>query len=488
MRRSTRVMPLLVVLAAYLACSASPRHEAGPLLPAELAAALSEPAYDRARIGLAARFLDAEQPFAAHQDALPLTPASTVKLITTACALERLGPSHRFRTELLADRLPDADGLLSGALYVRGAGDPLLLAEDLWVALRELAALGLGRIEGPLVVDDSALAEPGWPAAWAARRAPDPYDAAQGAAAVGWNSVELIVRAGKTTGAPARIETYPWSAPKIVNRVSTARRTAVRVELREPRDGPGTLVVSGTVAARSSPYRRWVRLGHPSHVTLAALAELLPRAGISWQGSARRGRVPDGAVSLLARESPPLAEIVAAVDKFSSNFGAELLLRALAASDGVPAADTADGLARVGACLESWMVPQAGVRLVDGSGRARANRLTARALVAVLEAASRAPEWGAEMIAALARAGEDGTLQDRLERHRGRVRAKTGTLDGVASLAGYGWTESGRAFGFAIVVNRADADTAVGPAHADRLFDALIDAANRLDATPSPED
>ena len=423
-------------------------------------------------------------PLLAHHPDRPLRPASTLKLMTTACALEHLGPSHRFETLFRADHQPRADGRLSGSLYVVGGGDPLLRAEDLWVALREVAALGVKEITGDLILDDHLFGPPARPASWPPVASSNPYDAGQRALSLAWNSIEVIVRPGATAGAPARVSTFPLAAGVVLaGEPQTGAETDLEVRFVAGGKGrPGQVLVRGTIAAGAAPFRRWIRLGHPEEAIGAAIVELLGDVGIGFEGAVRTGSPPPRTVILLRHRSRSLAEIVTATNKFSSNFAAEILLRQLAVRPGGPPATTRAGLAVLAGCLERWDVDPAALTLADGSGLAPADRLTARSLVQVLARARRSAAWGPELLASLPRAGEDGTLRRRLKAYRGRLRAKTGSLHGVASLAGQLVLRDGRQVLLAILVQREAGKTAP-PALVDDLLEALeralIDALER---------
>ncbi len=458
--------------------SGPPGFAAAPVLPTVVAATIDS--VGRAEVGVHAVWSESGAPLASHAANRPMVPASTMKILSSACALEMLGPAFRFRTAFLADAAPDAAGTLRGALYVRGAGDPALDAERLWAAVRELAALGVRRIAGDVVVDESLFEAPGWPASWPDDMRPSPYNAPQGALSLAWDATEIVVLPGAGHGLPARVSSSPLrAAAPVVNRATTGLATDLAVFLQDGSDGRAQVVVHGTIAAGSSPYRTWIHLGPPGLAVSNALAELLREAGIAVGGRARTGRAPAGAVLLLEHESPALGEIVAGVNKPSSNFGAEMLTRALDAYTGGPPGSTAGGTRRIAACLEEWAVTADGVVLADGSGYGKANRLTAETLVGVLLAARRAPAWRAEFEASLARAGEDGSLRNRLSDLRGRVRAKTGTLNGVSALAGYAVDRQGRELAFAILVNGPGA----GPDDVDRVLRSLLAASDRLPRT-----
>jgi D-alanyl-D-alanine carboxypeptidase/D-alanyl-D-alanine-endopeptidase (penicillin-binding protein 4) len=467
-------LPLLAVTIAV----AGPAAASDAPLPAAVARTLDS--VGRRGTGVHAVFAESGRQLASFAARTPLVPASTMKLLTSACALDALGPAFRFRTAFLADAAPDASGSVRGSLYVRGAGDPALDAERLWAAVRELAAVGVKRIGGDVVVDESLFENAGWPASWPGNLRPSPYNAPQGALALAWDATEVVVLPGPGRGAPARVTTSPLrAATPVVSRATTGSSTDLVVFLQDGSEGRAQIVVNGTIAAGSAPYRTWIHLGPPGPAVAAALAELLREAGIELKGRPRTGRAPGGAVLLLEHESPALGEIVAGVNKPSSNFGAEMLTRALDAYTGGAPGSTAGGTRRIGACLAAWGVRSEGLALADGSGYGRANRLTAESLVGVLLAARCRPAWRAEFEASLARAAEDGSLRNRLPDLRGRVRAKTGTLNGVSGLAGFAVDRYGRELAFAILLNGSGA----GPDDADRLLRSLLAAA---DAQPPP--
>jgi serine-type D-Ala-D-Ala carboxypeptidase/endopeptidase (penicillin-binding protein 4) len=458
-------------------------------VPPEISRAMREAGMKPGQLGLLAVDAETRQVLAAVAPDQPMIPASTIKLVTTACALERLGPAHRFETRFLAAARPAPGGLLAADLWIVGGGNPLLRSEDLWVALRELHAVGVRTIAGDVVLDDSLFEPPGYPAGWPRRRVPDPYDAPQGALALAWNSLEVIVRPGAAVGAPAQVETFPLrDVATLVNRVRTDRRTAVRVDRLAERAGePGGILLRGTIAVGGKPDRTWVHLDDPTAVAAAAVGELLADVGIALAGEVRTGSGRDDLLELVVHRSPPLSQLVAAVNKWSSNFGAEMLTRGLAATAGGPPGTTSAGVAELRACLAEWKVSDLGAQLVDGSGYSRSNRLTARTLTDLILAAGNHPQWEAEWIASWPRAGEDGSLKSRLRSHTGRLRAKTGTLNGVSTLAGRAIAPDGHPIAFAILVNGRPQGAPVGPWLADRLADALMRAIERLASAERPD-
>ncbi len=165
---------------------------------------------------------------------------------------------------------------------------------------------------------------------------------------------------------------------------------------------------------------------------------VLRKAGIAVTGSVRVAAVAAADFPLAFVHSPPLARLVRLMGLESDNFTAEMLLKQLGAVEG-RSGSSAAGAAVVRQILRVSGIPLAGVRIVDGSGLAVTNRLTAAALVGILTAAWTQPEIREPLLQALPVAGVSGTLSDRLRRPptRGNVIAKTGTTNISSALSGY---------------------------------------------------
>jgi D-alanyl-D-alanine carboxypeptidase/D-alanyl-D-alanine-endopeptidase (penicillin-binding protein 4) len=173
-------------------------------------------------------------------------------------------------------------------------------------------------------------------------------------------------------------------------------------------------------------------------------------AGVRVSGKATAGVADEAAVDLAHVLSPSIARLVRWMNTESDNFVAEMLLKTLGARE-LSSGTTAAGARVVRRELAERGVPLDGVRIVDGSGLSRHDRLTARALAGLLLSARSDERVSAPFVASLAVAGVTGTLEDRMETGaaRGRVRAKTGTTDAVSALAGY----AGSGYVFVVVMN-----------------------------------
>jgi D-alanyl-D-alanine carboxypeptidase/D-alanyl-D-alanine-endopeptidase (penicillin-binding protein 4) len=188
----------------------------------------------------------------------------------------------------------------------------------------------------------------------------------------------------------------------------------------------------------------------PALAAATAFRDALRKAGIAVAGSVRVGQVDDWSEPLATVSSPTLATMVRFMDRESDNFTAEMLLKQLGLNE-LYRGTSAAGAAVVMQTLTAAGVPMAGVRIVDGSGLSRLDRLTANALGGMLKVAWADPVVRPALLAALPVAGVNGTLQDRLRKPpaRGRVLAKTGTTDDASALSGY----VSDTYAFAVVQN-----------------------------------
>jgi len=188
----------------------------------------------------------------------------------------------------------------------------------------------------------------------------------------------------------------------------------------------------------------------PALAAATAFRDALRKAGIAVAGSVRVGQVDDWSEPLATVSSPTLATMVRFMDRESDNFTAEMLLKQLGLNE-LYRGTSAAGAAVVMQTLTAAGVPMAGVRIVDGSGLSRLDRLTANALGSMLKVAWADPIVRPVLLAALPVAGVNGTLQDRLRKPpaRGRVLAKTGTTDDASALSGY----VSDTYAFAVVQN-----------------------------------
>ncbi len=367
-----------------------------------------------------------------------MIPASNAKLLTALATLDAFGPTHQFVTEIASDAAPGPEGTVK-RLYLRGGGDPAITTEDWWRLASELRDAGLRRVQGDLVLDDTAFDRVRWHPSveGVSSRA---YHAPVGALNANYGSFAVTVRPGAKPGDPLSVSVNP---PLPYLRLSNEGRTLGKRERR-------TLVVDRSAGEHDEivSIRGGVRVGDPSKTFYrsvlrpdryagAVLKMHLEALGGEISGVVRSGVLPEGAYRLHEFKGRPVAEIVRLFMKFSNNGIAEAFVKNLGAlaSGGVGRWD--EGIPEIRRRLIANGIAAEGFSLVDGSGLSYRDRVSPRALVTALRVGLDSFLWGPEFVAALPIAARDGTLAERADGARDRVRAKTGLLNGVTGLSGY---------------------------------------------------
>ncbi len=401
----------------------------------------------------------------------PRRPASVLKIATTAAAMLALGPAHELATEVVAPSSPDSAGRLVGPLVVRGGGDPGISNRNdptgAERALREMAksvlASGIRRVEGDLVLDDTAfqgpLRPPGWgwkPGEYASYMAPVT------ALTLTDGCLELTVLPGEREGAAAALRTNPTTtAVTLVNRVTTVADRKRHVLSYARQDDEGRLPVVGAIWQKSTGFEDCVACVDPAELFGDVFLRLLREEGVEVTGSAVVVRSPVGAAGsptvrsvtggeVVARHATTVHETVRITNTRSQNLYAELLLRALGRASGDGSCE--GGCSAVRKAL-GFAEDDATFLQVDGCGLSRESSVTVDAIGGILLRMYRSPH-GREFVGSLARGGDpEGTLRTRFrdQRFRDRVFAKTGTLRDTSALAGYVRGESGRTYAFVIL-------------------------------------
>jgi D-alanyl-D-alanine carboxypeptidase/D-alanyl-D-alanine-endopeptidase (penicillin-binding protein 4) len=416
----------------------------------------------RLRVGMRVLDLATGHVLFSRRGSVLMDPASNQKVLATATALLRLGSTWRFRTELSGPP-PDGDGTIAGDLILRGSGDPSLRAEHLDAMAEDLARRGTSRIEGRVLGDPRRIGSDEVPVAG---RSP---------VRVGWAAIEVRVRPGDKVGANAPASLRPGSeALRLVNQAVTAKGRG-RISVSVSRAGDHIqVVVTGKIGLGRPGIV--IRRAPPSDTLYAAIrmrAALL-QAGIEVRGTAGvytgegrdhlvstpeeadlrlasatrlgdtpvalvRRRVAPGADILAVHESAPLPLLIRRVNKNSDNEWAERVLEAAGAETYGGSANTAKGVRALREALTDLGVPASGYLPANGSGLGHQNRVAPATMADLLRRLYFDPRVGPDLLQSLSVGGVDGTTRNRFRGSSAaeRVRAKTGTLNGVSCLSGY---------------------------------------------------
>ena len=407
-----------------------------------------------------------------------LIPASNQKLLTASAALHRLGPEYRYTTRLWSAGEVNAEGVLQGDLILQGSGDPTLLLRDIETMADTVQKAGIRRIAGALLYDESLFdgIRRGWDWAWDDE--PYYYSPCLSAVCVERNAMTVFVSPGAKVGDEPRVRLAPATDYLIVrNEAITAPAGAPSTVYITREHARNIAVVRGQIPLDAQPdsARQALSVEEPPRYAMWLLREALNKRGITTRNrTALSGRVPEGATLLHTHTSPPLSDILPLLNKPSDNLIAECLLRTLGAEV------HGEGSAAAGERVLLDFLRAAGLNLnalniVDGSGLSRRNQISARNLVTLLCYMASHPQ--AKVFAdSLPVAGVDGTLRNRMVNTpaRGKVRAKTGSLGRVSTLAGYLSTQSGEELVFAILMNNYNGTAAAVRAVQDSIVLRLV--------------
>lgn len=442
-------------------------------LPAPVAEALTRHRIPIAAVSAHVQRIGADAPLVSVNADVARNPASTMKVVTTAAALEILGPTFTWRTEALADGALEGD-LLRGNLVLRGGGDPLLTAEDVWRILRALRGRGIRRISGDLVIDNTRFQVADTDSGAFDGQQYRAYNALPDAMLVNFSATDFIVSAWNG-GITVTVDP-PSAAIRTVNRVrgtggSCASSRRKLTHAITPDDGGITVEFAGEYPLACGPYtlRRSV-LTAPQY-SYGLFRALWEEMGGAIDGGLRLATTPVTGLSLHVHDSRTLAEIIGAVNKFSNNVMARQLLLTIGWQVGGAPGTTVLGAAAIAAWLRDQRIDMPHLLVDNGAGLSRRARASAAGLGRLLVHMAASPN-APEFLASLPLAGLDGTMARRLKDSplRGRARIKTGLLNGVRSMAGYLTSASGETFAVVMLAEHAGIDQGPGTEAQDALL------------------
>jgi D-alanyl-D-alanine carboxypeptidase/D-alanyl-D-alanine-endopeptidase (penicillin-binding protein 4) len=418
----------------------------------------------KAKVSVAVVDSETGKPLYARSEKTLVNAASNVKIVTVAAALALLGPEYRWRTTLSVSA-PNhgppvgAKGEIGGDLFIRGFGDPTLSIQHLSGMVDDLAALGVRKVRGGIVVDESYFDKAHVGPAYDQTALSYASRAPSSAASLNGNVVAVTVIPAATAGGPARISFDPPSPYfTLGGRIVTARQgpAAPTVETKEDSGGRTRIVVGGRVRLGSEPYTVLRRVVHPPLFLGHTLKQLMERRGIKVEKGARVGTAPGQGLRILSSNaSVPLGVVVHDLNKKSNNFAAEQVIRTIGAEIGGRPGTWEKGIEGVNRYLGAIGLRRGSYQMTNGSGLYDSNRFSAEQMITVLRAASRDFRIAAEFLASLAVAGTDGTIAHRMgnglaDRH---VRAKTGTLASASCLSGFAGSPGRVPLIFSIMIN-----------------------------------
>ena len=432
-------------------------------LAAKLAGVLKDSRVTKATVGVVVAESSSGTELYTRSSSTALKPASNMKLLTSAAALDLLGPDATFSTEVFSPAGPS--GATVSRLYLRGNGDPTVRESDLRSLAAQVEAAGVRRVTGSVIGDGGFFDNDKYNNYWNPRDYNSSYAAQisgltlSPSSALRVGTVNVTYNPGSARGKRAVLGVVPALAGgylKLVNKTTTGTTGSGSTIGVRRTNGTNTVTVTGRVALKRGTATAVVTVSNPARYAAHVFTRMLESMGVAVDGAPTTGSLPSSRVRLASDTSVPVSAIVRMLMKPSNNGMTEHLIKTLGRVGDKPGTWAA-GSARVLSWLRTTQSVPGTVRIVDGSGLAHTNRVTARVLVRALQYA-RTRSWFGTFYDALPVAGISdpaigGTLTSRMVKTaaQGNLRAKTGTLSGVTALSGYVADRDGRLYTFSML-------------------------------------
>lgn len=393
----------------------------------------------------------------------PMSPASTLKTLTTIAALDTLGPDYHWKTDLLAVHQPEA-GVLRGPLYLRGGAEPNLSWDKFGLMLRALREQGINQIDGDLIVDRSLFS----PSRLDLNVAPfdstpgQYYNVIPDAMLVNANLIELNLSAGTDQIAVHFLP--PLQSVEVRSQLQLNDENCADWDEEWPvpevadHGGNPAIILNGTFP-RNCRNQTTINILDRNLYIERLVRALWHEFGGQWNGRVIDGVTPPQAQILTQHVSESLADIVRIINKRSDNTMARDLYLTLGVQAGNSEAALTLNVAQH--AVQSWLqrqhIDETGLVLENGSGLSRIERISPMQLAKVLRAAARS-SWSAEFKSSLPIFGMDGTMATRKTKIApGTARLKGGTLNNTAAIAGYVRDIHGKEWIVVGIINRPEA-------------------------------
>ena len=381
-----------------------------------------------------------------------MIPASVTKILTAATTLEAFPPGYKFKTQLLknADH-KISDGVLKGSIYLKGGGDPSFVSENMWFLVNAFLRSGIKKIEGDLIVDDSLFDSIRFDGSRQENRVDRAYDAPVGAMSFNWNSVNIFVRPG-TKGSPAQVFLDPNNSYLKLNNTTVTTSGSDQSIVADRKNN--LISVSGKLGTDAKEVVIFKSITEPDLWAGENLKSFFKQRSIEVTGDVKSGSAPTKSELLAESESKPIETVLADMNKFSNNYVAEMLTKNIASQNKTPGT-LSQGIKAINEHMRKLDVPIDQYEIYNPSGLTRDNKMSSFALWKVLEHLKNDFRVYPEFLTSLPISGIDGTLKKRMKNSPAErwVRAKTGFLTGVVSLAGYAGRSDGRVFTFSFIYN-----------------------------------
>jgi D-alanyl-D-alanine carboxypeptidase/D-alanyl-D-alanine-endopeptidase (penicillin-binding protein 4) len=398
-----------------------------------------------------------------------------MKIITSAAALEFLGPEYKFNTSAFHTGIV-MDSVCYGDLFLVGGFDPDFNNDDLDSMVFALKEFGINEIRGNIYADISNMDSLFWGNGW--MWDDDPYSSFPYMTPLIINdaSLEIAYEPG-LIGKPVHYSLIPQTDYfDIVNTSITTREDTSDFEItRDWLYRGNEILISGDLSYLEEPDTTQINIVHPEYYFLFLLKEKLEQNSIEFFGRLDTLSLPEYAKLIYTKERS-FAEIIDNLNKESDNLSAEMSLRALSLEYYDKPASAENGIHVIDSLIDRIGLTYSDYKIVDGSGVSHYNLVTAELLIELLKYMYfNSPENYEILVNSFPIAGVDGTLEKRMRRSNAfnNVRAKTGTLSGVSTLSGYLTTADNHELAFSIFIQNYIGSSRIATRYQDRICEFL---------------
>jgi D-alanyl-D-alanine carboxypeptidase/D-alanyl-D-alanine-endopeptidase (penicillin-binding protein 4) len=442
------------------------------MLPASVTQALARAGVPRDAVSMEVRAVAGEAtPRLSHRTNVAVNPASVMKLVTTFSALDILGQDFTWKTGFYTDGTL-GKGVLTGNLVIKGGGDPKWVLERIEENFKTLQTLGVQRITGDIILDNSVFDVPARNAADFDGEPMRPYNSAPDGLLVNFKALIFKFVPDPQTKTVTVLSEPPMADVVIDTQVTATTDSCgdYRSALRADFSNANRVKFNGSYSVRCGENTWPVAYIEPASYATRVVKAMYKTSGGVLDGSVRYGSLPRTALILFQAPSLPLSQIIADVNKFSNNVMAQQVFLTLSAqaspfnrSLALPGKPRTGSFARSNETVHHWWRERMGLRakppiLDNGSGLSRKERISVQSLTELLKMAASHP--AATVFAnSLSIAGVDGTVANMGKRGAannaiGNAQLKTGTLRDVIAIAGYVAGKSGVTYSVVGIINK----------------------------------
>lgn len=397
-----------------------------------------------------------------------MVPASVMKLVTSAVALELLGPSYSFKTEIEYNgNLDRKTGILKGSIVLKGGGDPALGSDyfsehygkfiDNWISA--ILNLGIKKVSGGVISDDSYFDYQPVPPKWLWEDIGNYYGAGAYGLSVFDNTYLIHLKSSEASSEPVITGIIPEEAEvRLTNGLFAYGVNDSGYVYSAPYSSSGW--ISGSIPPGVNDFKLKASINDPPLLLAKMIKTRLETAGIIVEGDPTTCRIENDTLNksqvvILLTTSPPLSKIIEVLNHESVNLYAEHLVKELGKVFG-SSGSTSAGIKVIEKFLEDSVgLKPGGIIMTDGSGLSPADAIDSKDLSLLLLYMKKKGRYFNEYYTSLPEAGKDGTLKNRFKDpvFYSSLRAKSGSMTRVRSYAGYLTAKSDNTLIFSIIVN-----------------------------------